>query len=308
MTPVGYVLQMFPVLTETFILDEILALESSGVTVHIFSLYPPTDSTSHEDLKKLKAVVTYLPRCWNLKWLGTSQLRAARDFRGNYLGTLTEAARFRLPKWREFLQGSYIASEARRLGLRHLHCHYANQPARVGAIASRMSGIPYSFTAHAFDIYDQRFTRAHHLKALARMIAGAQFVRTVSDFNRDHLNRIAPGSASKIRRLYNGIDLERFVPARIPRGEQFLLLSVGRLVEKKGFTILIEACRKLRDRNLAVQAWIVGMNSQIKEDLEKEVTMDQKNVAVVGINSIHGEVQRVCLHGINLMYHSSSYL
>lgn len=270
--PIGYILGRFPVLSETFILNEILALESGGEPVHIFSLEPPRDSRSHEDLAKLKADVTYLAPWSDLRWVWSSQVRAARRFGWSYLRTLAAAAWSGRPGgWRGFLQGSYIASEARRLGLRHLHGHYATQPASVGWVASRMTGLPYSFTAHAWDIYKTRYTRAHHVKALARTIAGAQFVRTVSDFNQAYLRRIAPGSASKIRRLYNGIDLERFVPGDLPQREPFLVLAVGRLVEKKGLTILIEACRELRDRHIAVQAWIVG-TGPLQAKLEAQVT------------------------------------
>jgi len=133
-----------------------------------------------------------------------------------------------------------------------------------------MTGLSYSFTAHAWDLYKNRHTKARHVRALSRMIGGSQFVRTISDFNKAYLQGIAPASASKIRRLYNGIDLERFASGGRPGRPPFIVLSVGRLVEKKGLSILIEACRQLRDRHVDVETWIVG-TGPLQAKLEAQI-------------------------------------
>jgi glycosyltransferase involved in cell wall biosynthesis len=116
-----------------------------------------------------------------------------------------------------------------------------------------------------------RYTRRGSLRALSRRIARARFVITISDFNQAYLRSIAPQSASKIRRLYNGIDLERFVPNGTATSGPFILLAVCRLVEKKGLGVLIEACRQLRDRQVAFQGWIVGAG-RLQGQLAAQIT------------------------------------
>ncbi len=266
---IGYVLRKFPVLSETFILNEILALEARGIPVHIFSLERPNDPRFHEDLSKLKASVSYIPDISDLGTLLRHHMRAAKHDRQRYFGALTYALTRAKPKllWR-FLQSGYVANEARRLRLHHLHAHFANRPTSVAFFASMITGIPYSFTAHAMDIY-----KVHvNPKVLAKKIEKARFVVTVSDFNKTYLERLASDGVGKIVRIYNGIDLTRFVPNGVPPRSPFTLLCVARLVEKKGIPVLIEACGHLRDRGVVFECWIVGkgrLRSQLEALIER---------------------------------------
>lgn len=252
---VGYVLRKFPVLSETFILGEILALEAEGVPVHIFALERPNDPRFHEDLPKLKASITYVPDVLDVRALLRHNLRVARSRSSSYSRAFRYALATARPTllWR-LLQAGYIASEARRLGLHHLHAHFANRPTTVALLASRIVGIPYSFTAHAVDI----FKRTVDARALARKMESARFVVAISEFNKTYLERLGRGSNGRIVQIYNGIDLDRFSPNGGPPAEPFTILSVARLVEKKGLDVLIEACSRLRARGLSFQCWIVG--------------------------------------------------
>ena len=265
---VGYVCGRFPVLTETFILNEILALEARGVPVHIFSLDRPKDSRFHEDLSRLKARVRHLPATVDHRLLRHHQ-RLARRERTGY----TQALGYALANdtgelfWR-FLQGGYIANRARRLRLHHLHAHFARRATDAAFFASMMSGIPYSFTAHAYDIYRADI----NTQTLAERIRQAKFVVTVSDFNKAYLKRLAGDAPEKILRIYNGIDLDRFVPHATPPGAPFTILCVARLVEKKGLALLVEACRHLRERGHTFRCWIVGtggLGPQLEELLAR---------------------------------------
>lgn len=259
MPVVAYILERFPVLSETFILNELLALESRGVEVHVFSLGPPEDARPHEALAQLQAAITYLPRRSAPVWMWSQQIRAAARFRTSYVAALVDAARSRQPRaWWRFLQAVWIANQFEREGVRHIHSHYANEPSTVASFASRITGIPYSFTAHAWDIYRSRYMTPRSLRGLARRIKRSRCTITVSDFNKAYLERVAPSASAKILRLYNGIDLERFAPNSQPEPPPHILLSVCRLVEKKGLSVLVEACRVLRDRGVAFEAWIVG--------------------------------------------------
>lgn len=252
---VGYVLRKFPVLSETFILQEILALEADGIPVRIFSLGRPSIPRFHEDLARLKATVSYVPELFELRTLLRANIQAAKRYRQGYLRALGYVAARGNPTlfWR-FLQSGYVADKAGQLRLPHLHAHFATRATSVVFLASMMSGVPFSFTAHAVDIYSKRVKP----KILARKIEGARFVVTVSDFNKRYLAGLTRRGSDRIVRIYNGIDLARFVPDGTPPRSPFTIVAVARLVEKKGLDVLVEACRHLRDRGIDFRCWIVG--------------------------------------------------
>lgn len=253
--PVAYVVRKFPVLSETFVLNELLGLEARGVPIRVFSLMRPNDPRFHEDLPRLKGRVTYVPDAMDLAKLmrhnGRLRKRASREFRRTLLHVLRQG------KWDlawRFLQAGYVANECRRLKVRHLHAQFANRPTTVALLASRLTGIPYSFTAHAMDIFKNGVDR----RVLARKVDEARFVVTVSDFNRRYLEAISPDGADKLVRVLNGIDVERFAPNGTPPASPFRILSVARLVEKKGLHHLVEACRLLDGRGIDFECVIVG--------------------------------------------------
>jgi glycosyltransferase involved in cell wall biosynthesis len=252
---VGYVLRKFPVLSETFILNEILSLEDRGVPIHIFALAPSRDPKFHEGVTRLCAPIVYVPGLADhrslLRYVRAAADRHPRAFRRELLAVLARGR----PKllWR-FLQAAYIAERAARVGIDRLHAHFANRSTTVARLASRISGIPYSFTAHAFDIYRTDVSP----RILRRKIDDANFVITISESNQDLLENVADKQGDKVRLLHNGIDLSTFSPAQAPDRPSFTILCVARLVEKKGLPYLIEACRHLRDRGLDFQCWIVG--------------------------------------------------
>jgi colanic acid/amylovoran biosynthesis glycosyltransferase len=261
---VGYIVRKFPVLSETFILNEILALEAKGVPVEIFSLAPTRDPRFHEGVVRLKATIHYVPGASELRTLlRHARLQAARNPR-RYRRELLRVFGTGRPKllWR-FLQASYIAERARRAGVRHLHAHFANHPTTVTQQVSRLLGVPYSFTAHAFDIY-----RDAKPGIIARKMRDARFTVTVSDYNVGFLRSIVNGNGSRIELIRNGIDMTRFTPATAPPAGPFTLLAVARLVEKKGLDVLIEACRNLRDRGIAFRCDIIGKGAR-KGELQR---------------------------------------
>lgn len=254
---VGYVLRKFPVLSETFILNELLALEARGVELQVISLQRPNDPRFHDDLPKLRARVSYLSGLSDAQRLARIHWRLARSssLGRRYWKTLLDVALTRKPGllWR-FVQAGYVANEARRLRLRHLHAHFANGPATVALLASRITGIPFSFTAHAMDIYKQAVSR----EALTRKVEAARFVVTVSEFNKRYLEEITGAPEGKVVLIHNGIDLNRFAPNGVPGSARFKIICVARLVEKKGIPVLIEACRILRDRGVSLHCDIIG--------------------------------------------------
>jgi glycosyltransferase involved in cell wall biosynthesis len=143
-----------------------------------------------------------------------------------------------------------------------LHAHFANLPASVAELVHRLSGISFSFTAHAKDIY----LSSH--RELSRKMRAAKFVLTCTGYNKKYLEAIGSGS-TPIYLAYHGVDLSRFQaiePARREGAPQ--LLSVGRFCEKKGFPYLIRACHILKERGWRFSCAIVGWGP-LREQLEK---------------------------------------
>lgn len=260
---IAYLLKTFPRLSETFILNEILGLERLGMDIQIFSLKRPAEGEPlHSAIAAVKGSVTYVPA------LGPQSriIDACIVVLAHLTLLLTETRRY-LAAWRfhfgqpgkprlkHFLQAGYLVRALRRGKFDHLHAHFANVPASVAEVVTRLSGIPYSFTAHAKDIY---LTPAPEL---ARKIKGAKCVLTCTAYNQRYLASLVPGG-TPVRLAYHGVDVSRFGAAspkvQIAEGQVPLILSVGRFCEKKGFDYLIQACRLLKDRGRPFRCEIVG--------------------------------------------------
>lgn len=274
---VGYVLKKFPRLSETFILNELLELERQGARVTVLSIHRPDDGRFHRQLADLVGPVVYLPQRKSqesIEMLASrlDLLRAAREGLFGELEALLAARRRDL--WSVLEAGLDVAAIARSLGIGHLHAHFATVATDVAHVAHAVSGLPYSFTAHAKDIYQDGVDAAR----FARLAQDAAFVVTVCDANRAHIQEhLAPGAAEHVVRLYNGVDLDAFHP-RIRRPDaKPLVLGVGRLVEKKGFDDLIRAVAILRRAGLEFACTLVGDGeertslSALAEELDVEV-------------------------------------
>ena len=243
---IGYVVKRFPRFSETFILNEVLALEAQGITVEVFSLLDPPDEPRHAGLAKLKARVTRLADTPTP--MVTPDDRDAALFAGT-----TPAAAARL-----IAKADRVAEAAKARGLDHLHAHFASDATTVALLAARKAGLTFSLTAHARDIYhDYVDPETDAAKRRAKLMAAA-FTVTVSDFNLRHLRALCPEALTRIHRIYNGIDLSAFRPAAPTKRLPGRILAVGRLVEKKGFADLIDACATLDRFGVDFDCHIIG--------------------------------------------------
>jgi glycosyltransferase involved in cell wall biosynthesis len=248
---VAYVLKMYPRFSETFILNELLELERQGVELHVFSLKRPNDGVAHADVGRLAASVTYLPQ--TLPGLVAAQWRALFQQPLLLLRVLARAVRRpRKSSIKHVLQAGVVASALTAGRFDHIHAHFASGATSVARHASLMTGVPYSFTAHAKDIF------LHTVRPLdiRRKLKDARFAVTVSDFNVDHLAPLA--TASRVVRIYNGLDLDRFYRNGAQRDNPPLVLAVGRLIEKKGFEDLVRASADLARGGSRFRCSIVG--------------------------------------------------
>lgn len=263
---VGYVVRKFPVLSETFILNEILAIEALGAEVHLFPLAPTRDPRFHGGIARLQATIHYVPGALDWKPLWRYARRQARRNPRRYRRQVLDVLATGKPRllWR-FMQASWVAERARKVGVSHLHAHYANRTATVAQQASRMLGIPFSFTAHAFDVF-----RGADERVILRKMTEARFTATVSDYNVSYLRSLANGTEPRIELVRNGIDMTRFAPPPAPQSGPFAIVAVARLVEKKGLPNLVEACRLLRDRGHEFRCEIVG-KGRMRGELERRI-------------------------------------
>jgi colanic acid/amylovoran biosynthesis glycosyltransferase len=288
---VGYILKKFPVLSETFILNELLELERQGLDLHIFSLERPNDPRFHEDLPRLKANISYVPGPSDFNNLWKHNNRAAVKYGDKYRKTLGYVLRHGKPSllWR-FLQSCYIANQAKSYNIRHFHAHFATRPTSVASLTSMITGIPYSFTAHAMDIFKTRLST----RSLKKKLMRAQFVVTISDYNKQYLSQYANGDSEKIIKIYNGINLDYFKPNGASKRRKFTFLCVARFVEKKGHKVLIEACDILHRKGLDFQCWLVG-KGRLKSSIKARIKDKQLGacVKILGPHS-HQEVVRRC--------------
>lgn len=262
---VAYVLKMFPRLSETFVLNEILELERQGATVSIHSLKKSDEGRFHPALARLRATVSYAPE-FKISSLW-STLRGSALVSEKSKARLGSAIAFLLSldvaePWLRLAEAIDLAGRALRDGADHIHAHFATSATEVAMIASAITGIPYSFTAHAKDIYRETVRP----ELFAEKVRRARFAVTVTEagasFIRKKLLGGDPALARKVRLLYNGIDLDWFKPlsADAPREGLLppLVLSTGRLVEKKGFPVLLDACAVLAKRRVPFRCEIAG--------------------------------------------------
>jgi glycosyltransferase involved in cell wall biosynthesis len=299
MTRIGYIIRSYPRLSQTFIVNEILALEQIGVDLHLFPIADPREPIVQAQVGEVRAPVDYLeaatrrPRAA----IAAEHLRALLAAPMGYLRALsyvlrrkdldagyTSATRFEC-----FAYAVYLARRLRREAragrpIAHLHAHFAHDPALVALLVQKLTGISYSFTAHARDLVQIP------PRSLNERIDRATVMLTCSGTNLDYVNEVVPAPLrAKVRLIHHGVNLDGFQPAAGRRGDGAmenddvvhwpthplahpeeapthplahspapLMLSVGRLVEKKGFPDLVEACARLKAAGRRLRCEIYG--------------------------------------------------
>lgn len=292
---IAYLMSRFPRLTETFVLNEMLEAERQGIQVEIYPLLRArntgVDIDGHSLSAKfieriiptrgqplmhpeaepfvmrahyapllswpiLRANLRFLlskPRKYLTTWFGV--LRGARGSANLFLGTLILFPKF-----------VYWAAQMRAGGIQHLHAHFANHPTTAALVIHRLTGLPYSFTAHATDLYvDQHLLR--------EKVSAASFVVAISQYGKEFIvNYCGETFRERIKMIHVGVDPNVFYPERRAPTSCFAILCIGRLLEVKGQRYLIEACRLLRARGIQFQCKLAGdgadhmvLEQQIKE-------------------------------------------
>ena len=253
----AYVLLWFPKPSETFIFHEVTRLKDMGLPLEVFALYgelrrdlsPGMSAASRgverlgiPFLKRAPAAVSY--------WRKRSPRVVARLFRTVPFRRWCDLETAGENLW-AFLCGFHLARRFREEQIEHIHAPWANGPATAAWVASRLTGIPFSFAAHAGDIYPPD-------GALEEKIRDSRFVRTENAANVPHLNRYAGADARKIFVIYNGIPTQRASSARVLMEPPVRILALGRHVPKKGFDVLLRACKALDERSIDFRVTVGG--------------------------------------------------
>jgi colanic acid/amylovoran biosynthesis glycosyltransferase len=257
---VAYLMSRFPKLTETFILYEMVALEQQGVAVEIYPLLREPTDVVHPEAVPLVARAHFHP------FISRAVLRAHWHFLrrrpGAYLGALGALLQ---GTWRSrryftravalFPKAVYFAYQMAASGVQHVHAHFASHPAAAALVIRRLTGIPYSFTAHGSDIHRDK-------TMLCQKVAEADFVVPISDYNRQVILEACRGEhAEKLVVIHCGVDTGLIQPQEsgVESGDRpFSLLCIGTLHEVKGQKILLEAGRLLKERNVDFTCGFVG--------------------------------------------------
>ena len=255
---VVYILRSYPRLSQTFILNEIRALERLGVGIRIVAITNPGEPVTQPEVAEVQAPAHYLDSLGRTWWsMLSAHVRVAIPSPRRYVTTLLHAVTAKesdtgyrvASRYRCFHYAVSLAvilkRQERRGGVRvgHLHAHFAHDPALVAQLTHRLTGIPFSFTAHARDLY-----QVPEAALRARAEQAARIV-TCCSANVDFLQRVLPQRLhGKIALVHHGVNLREFRPRQPPGDEprRPLLLSAGRLVEKKGFAELLVACHGLK--------------------------------------------------------------
>jgi glycosyltransferase involved in cell wall biosynthesis len=269
---IAYIVKAWPRLSETFILNEIVGLERRSVSIRIFSVKDPNPGPIHDRVALVRANVTYLSLRTHWKSALLANFRSLRRQPRRYVRTLLMAivkvfrhrhrhrgapalGRRALAAVRHFLRAGYLADVMFREPVTQLHAHFASSPALVALFTSRLTDVPYTLTAHAKDIY------VGHPDDLRAKLREARAVVTCTEYNRRHLlRRYSRECGGKVYRVYHGLDLSQFpnAPFHTPEPDGAVILSVARLVEKKGLDDLIAAVEILQLRGRRLRLEIIG--------------------------------------------------
>ena len=247
---VMYLTRSWPRLSQTFIVNEVLALERLGVDLDLWAMAPSGERVRQPQVARVRAAVshpapvasaadhTLVAGLAPQQYAATARLARERPELSSGYANATTTECFEVAVQ---LAARMARSEADGTRVTHLHAHFAHDPALVALLVHLLTGVGYSITAHARDLY--QIPRA----SLVARVAASTSVLTCCAANVDYLAaQLDPESMGKVRVIHHGIDLDQFVPGEPREDPVVRIVTIGRLVEKKGFPDLLQACARLR--------------------------------------------------------------
>jgi colanic acid/amylovoran biosynthesis glycosyltransferase len=289
---VAYIMSRFPKLSETFVLNEMAALDARGVDVSVYPLLRERQHVQHAEAEAWTRRARFhgflsLPICAAIVHFLRRRPRALLSVLFEVLRGTAGSLNFFVGALGIFPKSVRFAYEMQRSGVQHVHAHFATHPAVAALVVHRLTGIPFSFTAHGSDLHVDRCM-------LAAKVEAAAFAVTVSGFNRQIMIRECGAPlADRIHVVHCGVDPASFAPSAATRGVgPFTLVCVASLEEVKGHRFLIGACSVLRERGVDVRCELIGegpLRSAIRRQIS-ELGLDD-DIRILG-GLPRGEVAR----------------
>ena len=250
---IAYLFARYPVLSQTFIDTEILALERLGVEIEIYSIYAPPTSFRHGHHARMKASIFYAPP-QSLMKLHEHEARKTGRWPVALIADHDRRFGTEHKAGLRARNALYLADVFQERGITHCHVHFANTATHTAIFVKHLTGIPFSMSTHGQD-----FMVDLGCDDLLREFAKeAEFVANETEWCKELLKELCPASQEKMIRVFNGMDLSNFPPVPPAKNPVPRIVSIGRLIEFKGFHHLIAASGKLRDRGVAFECDIVG--------------------------------------------------
>ena len=262
---IAFLVSRFPKISETFILDEILDLQRRGLDIEIVSLLKEKESKIYREAENLAGQVHYArfmtKAFWSAQiyWLSRHPSAYVRSWWKAVSGNLCSPT-FLLRVLFIVPAAAYFARLLKEHKIDHVHAHWATHPALAAYVVGLLTGIPYSITAHAHDIYVNR-------SMLKEKLDAADFVVTISEYNRKILGFYGPEIEEKMHVIHCGIDPDRFCephPVRNRRGP-FTILCIASLSDYKGHRYLVDACASLKEHGVPFRCLFAGEGPERKK-------------------------------------------
>jgi len=188
---------------------------------------------------------------------------------------------------RLFFRMIFFAQVLRKSKIDHIHAHFAASAAYMAKAIAELIGCSFSFTAHAYDIFKDDVDQDE----LCNKMLSAAFVRTVSQYHKKYLEGICPRiEPSKIRSITYGVDCSEFRPMGVEKSDKLILLTACNLVPKKGLSYLIEACHRLRRKDVDFTCYVVG-EGPLQSEIDRQINEMGLSGTVQMVGRVsHGEL------------------
>jgi colanic acid/amylovoran biosynthesis glycosyltransferase len=294
--PIAVVVSRFPLITETFILREVIELERQGQPVRLVPLVREAPAVVHREAVPWVDRALYLP--FVSRDVLAANLRLLRRGPARYMAllgrTLAGVARSPnlLARTAALLpKAAGMAERLSREDVRHIHAHFATHPTTAAMVASGLAGLEYSFTVHAHDIFVRR-------ALLEPKLRGARLVRLISDYNRRYLEDRYPGAlGDRARVIHVGIDPSGYGRPQPDANDRATadprLLCVAAFKEYKGIPVLLEACSLLARREVRFRCDLVG-DGPLRPRIERGI----RELGLGDVVRVHGAVPQDAVTGL----------
>ena len=272
-----YLLKHFPCLSQTFVQHEILELARKGCVVYVVSAIRPGEVFDPLDIPELDGRIFYLShdylyRYWRSgRYSDQEAVAKARAVFASEDGEVDSGVRRKIfetvsryeddeaLRARGFLECMTVFSWILQKELEHVHCDFAEENVKLAFLLHEAAGVPFSVKLRAYDIF------AEPLKEMATWLKAARRVITISRYNREVVHRSFHVPRDRITVIYDGIPVQQLRPSPDYSTSPFIIVSVGRLIEKKGHRYLIDACSILKSWEIGFECRIYGSGSMMGE-------------------------------------------